>query len=335
MSSPLVSVIVPVYNAELYVAEAIRCILKQTYSNIELLVLNDGSDDSSLEILRSFEDSRIILIQSDENRGLVYQLNRGIDRARGKYIVRMDADDTCVPERFERQVNFMESNHDIGLCGSYVKVFGNVKWDWKMPVRDGSIRYSLLFGATFAHNAVIIRKEILDRFQIRYRKEAFPVEDYDMWLRLLEKTKAANIPDFLTTYRIYGNQVTSKYEKEKNRLLSKFARETFERYFFSIAPSDTLSYNIFMGRERLSKETRSNFEYFLRRIENSNSLEINKDSLRFNLDKSRLKHYISLGAKSLVVNYLLQRHFFSRMMLFGAALRSKLSSSLTIQDDGS
>jgi len=114
-----VSIVMSVYNAQKYLDEAIESILNQTYSNFEFIIINDGSTDKSLEIIENYakKDSRIIVINR-ENKGLIYSLNEGIRKANGKYIARMDADDISLPQRLEKQVEFMEKNKNIGICGT-------------------------------------------------------------------------------------------------------------------------------------------------------------------------------------------------------------------------
>lgn len=164
---PLISVVMPVYNAELYLDEAIQSITNQTYKKFEFIIINDGSTDKSLEIIKKYKDeySRIVLI-SRENKGLVFSLNEGISKAKGKYIARMDADDISLSTRLEEQVAFMEENQEIGVCGSWVEVFGDNRKNtiWKMPKSNEELKTRLLFSVPVAHPSVMMRKEILDKY---------------------------------------------------------------------------------------------------------------------------------------------------------------------------
>lgn len=121
----LISVILPVYNGEKYLKEAIESILNQTYTNFEFIIIDDGSKDSSLEIIKEYEkeDERIVAV-SRENKGLIATLNEGIEKAKGKYIARMDQDDISLPNRFEEQLKIMENDKEIVVCGSWINVFG-------------------------------------------------------------------------------------------------------------------------------------------------------------------------------------------------------------------
>ncbi len=125
--NPKVTVLMPVYNAEKYLKTAIESILKQTFSDFELLIINDGSTDGSEEIIRSFNDKRIRLFNNEQNLGIIKTLNKGLNLAKGEYIIRMDADDISLPDRLELQVKYMEENPGIGISGTQARIFGDTK----------------------------------------------------------------------------------------------------------------------------------------------------------------------------------------------------------------
>jgi glycosyltransferase involved in cell wall biosynthesis len=210
-----------VYNAEKYLNEAIQSILTQTYTNFEFIIINDGSTDGSLEIIQEYmnKDERIVVI-SRENKGLPYSLNEGIDIAKGKYIARMDADDISLPTRFKEQVEFMENNLDIGVCGSWIKVFGeNVKTSTtKRPSEHNELKTRLLFSVCFAHPTVMIRKDILVSNNLKYNLEYVNSQDYELWNRISEVTKMTNIQKVLLKYRISSNSITSITDSSKVKL---------------------------------------------------------------------------------------------------------------------
>lgn len=132
---PLVSVLMPAYNAEVTVVEAMQSILWQTYPHFEFIIINDGSTDATRERILSVSDARIRYYENEVNQGLVYTLNRGIDLCRGKYIARMDADDISLPTRFEKQVEVMEKSPNIIVCGTEVSLFGDLEIVKKVPDR--------------------------------------------------------------------------------------------------------------------------------------------------------------------------------------------------------
>ncbi len=232
---PLLSVILPVYNCERFVEECIESILGQTFSDFELLIYNDGSTDNSLEKIGKFNDPRIILFNSETNKGYVCHLNNGIKEAKGKYLVRMDADDVCYSNRFLELVKFMEANPEIGVCGSYVKVFGNVKeYVWKLNADNNSIKASLPFRIPFIHPSVIIRKKVLNEQNIAYKQEFLPAEDYEIWCDLYSVTNFANSPKVLLKYRQHQGQIS----KEKKAIQQNKADDVRKKYFRNLFIND-------------------------------------------------------------------------------------------------
>lgn len=214
MTNPKISVIMAVFNGEKYLRESIESILNQTYHNFEFIIINDGSTDKSVEIINSYEDSRIRLIHNSENLKLARSLNKGIDLSKGEYIARMDADDVALPQRLERQVSFMDTNPNVGICGSWIETFGNTKKEiWKYPLKSEEILVSLIFESVIAHPSVIIRKQVLNDNKTKYNITI--VEDYDLWIRLSKYTKLANIGEVLLYYRIHSQSIGQKYHDEQ------------------------------------------------------------------------------------------------------------------------
>jgi glycosyltransferase involved in cell wall biosynthesis len=211
---PLISVILPVYNAEKYVAAAIESILTQTFTDFELLIFNDGSSDRSKEIIQQYNDPRIKFFDDSANAGLVACLNAGIDLATGKYIARMDADDISLPERFKIQIDFLENNPEIGICGGWIYEITSSddprerKLYKYLPTHD-EICIKLLRHNSFAHPVVMMRRSVLIDHGIRYEKEFFPSEDYRLWIRLKQVTRFYNIPQILLYYRVHPNQTST------------------------------------------------------------------------------------------------------------------------------
>lgn len=228
MSLPLISVILPVFNCEKYIQECIDSILKQTYQNFEVLIFNDGSTDKTKSILSEYKDHRLKIYHKASNEGYVFLLNEGISLAKGKYICRMDGDDVCEINRFSEQVKFMETYPEVGVSGSFVKVFGNkLSYVWKLPVSDQSLKASLPFRIPFIHPSVIIRKSLLIENNIKYKNEFLPAEDYELWNNLASKTRFANIPLPLIKYRQHQYQIS----KEKS-LIQKINSDLVRQIYF-------------------------------------------------------------------------------------------------------
>ncbi|HOV13573.1 MAG TPA: glycosyltransferase [Spirochaetota bacterium] len=203
MKQPLISVILPVYNGSLYLKEAIDSILKQTFTDFEFIIINDGSKDNSEEIIKSYKDYRIIYI-SQQNRGLAATLNIGIKLSKGKYIARMDQDDISLPVRFEKQIDFLEKNINYDLVGTWAKIFPDKtnKRFHKHPTDNIKLKYFLLFNNPFVHSSVMIRKSVFDKVGFYSEdKGRQPPEDYELWSRIARVSFIANIPEVLLFYR--------------------------------------------------------------------------------------------------------------------------------------
>lgn len=230
-NKPLVSVIMPVYNGELYLDEAIQSILTQTYKNFEFIIINDGSTDNSLDIIKKYmnKDTRIFLINR-ENKGLIYSLNEGIKKAKGKYIARMDADDISLPARFEKQIEVMESNA-LDICGChYFEVNENLNYEscFIVPISTDSFRYYLSNTTPFAHPSVIIRKAFLLNNNLLYGQTQYhSAEDYALWISFWDKkAKFGNVDQFLFKYRNFTNSLSktnkSNIAKDRKEISRKF-----------------------------------------------------------------------------------------------------------------
>ncbi|MBC7487532.1 MAG: glycosyltransferase [Cytophagaceae bacterium] len=218
MSAPVLSVIMPVYNAEKYVYEAIDSLLKQTFADFELLIFDDCSTDSSREIILSFRDSRIQLSTNAVNTGYVKHLNDGLIKARGHYIARMDADDIADPDRFLLQIQYLQQHTEVAACGSWIEFIGLKQGHFNYPVDHQSIvTHLLLFGNAMAHPAVMLRKSVLTAHQLSYNASLEPAEDYDFWNRISVVGQLHNIPQVLLKYRVH-EQNESVVKKAKQDL---------------------------------------------------------------------------------------------------------------------
>lgn len=214
-NQPVITVLMPVYNCELFIEEAVESILNQTFTDFEFIIIDDCSTDGTVAIINKFADARIQLIQKEKNTGYTNSLNYGLTIAKGKYIARMDGDDISMPERFAKQVDFLEANNDIVLCGAVFKIIGTGEII-NVPENHDDIKFGMLLRCRIGHPTVMIRKKVLIDNNINYDHEMEPAEDYDLWVRLLEIGKLHNLQECLLAYRIHENQVsTLKIEKQK------------------------------------------------------------------------------------------------------------------------
>jgi glycosyltransferase involved in cell wall biosynthesis len=209
---PLISVILPVYNGEQYLTAAVDSILSQTLANFELIIIDDGSTDKSLELLNQYKtiDPRIVLI-SRPNKNLVATLNESIEIARGKWVARMDQDDIAMPNRFEEQVKWLE-NTQSDICGSWVKFFGvgiGSGYVWRTYESDEAIKMDMLFRSPLVHPSVMMRTNVIKK--LGYDSNCEKAEDYDLWVRATQAGyKLTNVPKVLLEYRRHEAQITSK-----------------------------------------------------------------------------------------------------------------------------
>lgn len=219
---PLISVIMPVYNADKFIANAIESILKQTLMNFELIIINDGSTDHSQQIILRYKDKRIRYVQHTKNLGLIVSLNEGLRFARGEFIARLDADDIAHPQRLFRQVQFLLRHPDHSICGSSYDVIngkGQKKYYVHLPSDDRQVRTLLFFGNCICHSSVMFRKRSLN--DELYRPAYQLCEDYDLWSRMVDHAKVAVLPEPLIQYRLHGSNVSVKNRME---MLSNVSR---------------------------------------------------------------------------------------------------------------
>lgn len=209
MIFPKVSVVMPVYNAQKYLCDAIESILSQDFTDFEFIIINDGSTDNTESIILSYQDDRIRYFKNPSNLKLCATLNKGFDLANGQYIARMDADDISKPCRLGKQVDLMDNQPKVGICGTFIQTFGSHQDVWGYPVSDQEIRCNMLLQSPFAHPAVMMRKSVLNKYNLRYRHEYEYCEDYDLWIRASFVTQFHNIPEILLDYRTHTSQITA------------------------------------------------------------------------------------------------------------------------------
>lgn len=202
---PRVSVLMPVYNAGRFLADAVRSILGQTYKDFELIIVDDGSTDATADILSDVakKDLRVRLIRNESNLGIVQALNKGLSICQGEYVVRMDADDISASNRLSKQIAVMENEPEISVLGasvSYIDAEGKSLG----VVRESRVDKSLLYANPLLHPTVVIRKKALDKIGARYEDKYLYAEDYFLWLRLSKEGKIGTIPDVVLNYRISG-----------------------------------------------------------------------------------------------------------------------------------
>lgn len=248
----LVSVVMPVHNGALYVAEAIDSILNQTFTDFEFIIINDGSTDTTESVIRRFNDERISYFKNEKKQQIVNTLNFGVRVAKGRYIARMDADDISHAERLAKQVQFMESRKDIAVCGTWVKTFGDSVFSWRYPVSPEEVRASLLFYCPVAHPSVLVRKVVFERFQ--YANDFHKSEDYKLWCDVSSCFKIANIPETLLYYRLHDKQTSTLSGRMQLQQSNLIRSELIQNFGLSL---DSQLLNVFF---KLANEEKVNIK---------------------------------------------------------------------------
>ncbi len=207
---PAVSVGMPVYNGEAYVALAVQSVLSQTFTDFELLVVNNASTDQTVSIIENFHDPRIRLINNPKNLGLIGNLNVGLRAARGKYVARLDHDDLALPTRFSEQYEFMEAHQEIDVVGSWTECIDSAGKTLKVsrsPRETMAIRYELLFNNVMFHSSIFFRTDVV-RNNGGYSQEFVHAEDYEMYSRPGKELECFNLQKVLFKYRVHGASIT-------------------------------------------------------------------------------------------------------------------------------
>jgi len=233
MKLPLVSILMPVYKTSHYLREAIDSILSQTFTDFELIVLNDCSPDDAEVVLDEYQDPRIVRYLSEQNVGLANVLNIGMQMAKGKYVARMDSDDLSTPDRLNVQVDYLERHPDIDLCSCGMSLFGAKEGKWVRESDPDMVSISALFFSPILHASSVWRKDVFEIEELHFKQEMVPAEDYDLWCRALSKgLRMVNIPDCMYLYRIHSNQAT-----ENTARTSVKEEEVRKRFLRSIYPA--------------------------------------------------------------------------------------------------
>jgi len=234
MKPNFISIILPVFNSEKFLSKAIDSIINQTYQHFELIIINDGSTDNSLEIISNYikKDSRIRLINRP-NKGLIYSLNEGIALSKGDYIARMDADDISHKDRLKLQLKLMQKK-SLDICGCNLFIIDDKDHILKkktVPKTPQEILITLIFDVPFAHPSVLIKKEFLTNNKLNYNSGKFIVaEDLCLWhLMFKNNAKFGNVDEYLFSYRHYANSLSKinnrKIKKESNEMFKEFINE--------------------------------------------------------------------------------------------------------------
>ncbi|QHN26508.1 glycosyltransferase [Gordonia pseudamarae] len=239
-AQPLVTVLMPVYNAAGYIADAARSVFAQGVDDLELLVIDDGCTDESIDELTALGDLRIRVV-SQANAGLVAALNRGLDEARGTFIARMDADDLLPPGRLLAQLSWMAEHPDGIVCGTDYELFEAMSGRVRTPRSDKACRRRLLYGSCHCGASVMIRREVIERTGIRFDPEFAHAEDYEFFTRICEYGEVGNVPMVGYRYRIHAASVSNQNNDVQQAAHLSIAAAYAERTGARPFPDDALA----------------------------------------------------------------------------------------------
>ncbi len=275
MHVPKVSVFMPVYNAGSYLYEAIDSILGQTYMDFEFVIVNDGSTDNSEEIIKSYTDSRIRLVNNPSNLGLIASLNVGLEVCSGDYIVRMDQDDVSMPDRIMLQIDYMDRHPEVGLLGSWFEDFGeNIQSRVvKYSADDTEIRIRHLYQTHISHPTAVIRTSVVRSNNIRFDSDYVHGEDYNCWVTMSAHCKLSNYPAVLVRKRDHPRNITNSFSTTMHETCTRVKQKQFEDMGAPVNQEEADLYTRFADPEwQFSMSEMKKLENLLSRIEEANRL---------------------------------------------------------------
>jgi glycosyltransferase involved in cell wall biosynthesis len=238
-SQPLVTVIMPAFNAEKYIKESIQSIISQTYKNFELIICNDASSDKTQSIIDYFckLDSRIKPLKNEENLGISKTINKCINFSLGSYIARMDADDIMKNDRLELQVDYLNINKEVYMVGGSIELIdpaGNIIKSRKYPIKIKEIKNKIFFYNPFCNPALMFRKEVFDKVGF-YNSSLDGAEDLDLIARVLSKFNASNLDEVILQYRIHQGSISSTKARRQEFLTLYIRQKMYWEYGLNIS----------------------------------------------------------------------------------------------------
>lgn len=301
-----ITVLMPAYNVEKYIKKTIESVLMQTYENFELIIVDDGSNDNTVSIIKSINDPRITLILNERNMGLPYTRNKLLNLANGSYIALMDADDLCHKKRFEEQIKYLKNNPDIDIVGTRYITFGKkiLKVN-SVETNPNKMKYRLIFFNSLLNSSVMIRREFLTNNKIKYRDDFKVVQDYAFWIDCSKYGEISNINKVLLKYRTGHDNITKKSKKDNSILRSNL---------LGILHKEALEQNdILLSDKQI---------YHLNNVLYDDNKEINKLDL---IEFYEILHYIKKSKKDRNLHEVLQYVWLNRIFQGKLSVKEKLS----------
>jgi glycosyltransferase involved in cell wall biosynthesis len=325
--SPRISVLMPVYNVQNYVSEAVESILNQTYSDFELLILDDCSTDKTADVISQFHDKRIRYHRNETNLGLSENLNVGIRISKGEYLARMDGDDISMPTRLEKQVAILDKHPEIGICGTSFQFFGTRNDTIIQPKQYDDIKIKMLFGCVVT--LVVMRKDIFIDNNLWYQTDAFPAEDYKMWADCLHVTKIFNLSEVLFLYRMHEMQISTSKAIAQKQKSDKVRLEMLDW----LSPNFTKEDKVFFCEQFVPGLMYLETEYVKFQLFVKKMLDENEEYNNFN--SIRLKTQLQKQLRITSLKYVLERYFGNgySYQYYIPYLRSRLLFKVSIKNN--
>lgn len=316
-----VTVLMPTYNVAPYVKEAIDSVLHQTFGDFILLVVDDASTDNTLEVVRTIDDPRIRIAAFPNNVGLADNLNRGLDMIDTELMARMDGDDIALPHWLQSEIDYLDAHPEVGVCGGCGQRFGTSQSLIRFPEQHDDIAANMLFECTII--VPTVRMSVVRQHGLRYRKDAFPAEDYRFWADCLRVTRLHNIPDTLFRYRMHPTQICTARREEQQRKVAQVRRYMLEWLSSDFTEEEKQYYTgSFMAPQIASRQDYNERKAFCQKmIEKNRSVgHFDEDALRWRLDK-----HLRLTLYSTIVNRYFKKRYtlpaYMRYLVSGMALR--------------
>ncbi len=292
----------PTYNVAPYVKEAIDSVLHQTFGDFILLVVDDASTDNTLEVVRTIDDPRIRIAAFPNNVGLADNLNRGLDMIDTELMARMDGDDIALPHWLQSEIDYLDAHPEVGVCGGCGQRFGTSQSLIRFPEQHDDIAANMLFECTII--VPTVRMSVVRQHGLRYRKDAFPAEDYRFWADCLRVTRLHNIPDTLFHYRMHPTQICTARREEQQRKVAQVRRYMLDWLSTDFTEEEKQYYTgSFMAPQIASRQDYNERKAFCQKmIEKNRSVgHFDEDALRRRLDK-----HLRLTLYSTIVNHYFQ-----------------------------
>lgn len=297
-TQPLVTVLMPVYNQALYIRESLESMLNQTYTNLDILIVDDGSTDNTIEIVQTYRDNRIRIVQHSSNQGLIATLNTGLANTKGDYIAKMHGDDISLPKRIAKQIEFLNHNPEIGVLGTwfYLGIEPNAQII-RHPVSHQEIAMNMVFDSMIAHPTIVFRKSLIESGVYYYDPKYPRAEDYELWERLIAVTKFANFSEPLLRYRQHEMSETSIGYHDQQTYANLVRKNYFRRAGWELSDSD-MSIHRYAQRDAIPEniDEMIQLDKWLYTLSQRNKRTRFFDSQRF--DSFLLKKFVNVGVQT-------------------------------------